>query len=500
MEQGNNIKRFGALDIERYHRGELSMQERHALEKAALEDPFLADALEGFGTAGIDISADISVLKNRLSERLVPSQKKRGGLPMIWLRVAAAVVIVAGTSILIARLASNKNDSRGDVAVLTKKEPGNASASDSSYKITESPTLTAPDSSTSNNETALVNENVKSKSSDTHYFFSPTISDDKKELPGSSGAVAENDNERKAFKDRDGEGDRGAPPVAALPPPAESEPMREQLEKSLSDVSAPATASVDKAAGRGRQQETAAMSRQRAVMGNMATANNNNGTIANNFYNVYRGTVMDHNNKGLPFANVTNLQDGVGTYTDARGNFTLLSTDSTLNLQVRALGFNTANVQLRNGNGYTFLNYGNRTERSSETVKDNNLNKVILEEDRATDVQTLLDKPIIADRNNRSDSMRLEEDAEPKDGWRNYTNYVYNNLKVPDEAPRAKNNNGFTGNVEVSFEVNKYGEPVNFKIEKSLCAKCDEEAIRLIKEGPKWKRLKKGRTTVTISF
>ncbi|MEK7225573.1 MAG: TonB family protein, partial [Bacteroidota bacterium] len=74
-----------------------------------------------------------------------------------------------------------------------------------------------------------------------------------------------------------------------------------------------------------------------------------------------------------------------------------------------------------------------------------------------------------------------------------------NNLNAPEEI-KTKQNNG--GQVQVSFEVNKDGEPVNIKVEKSLCAKCDKEAIRLIKEGPKWRRNanKKGRTTVTINF
>ena len=39
------------------------------------------------------------------------------------------------------------------------------------------------------------------------------------------------------------------------------------------------------------------------------------------------------------------------------------------------------------------------------------------------------------------------------------------------------------------------------RVEKSLCDKCDKEAIRLVKEGPKWKRnARNGRTTVTIPF
>jgi hypothetical protein len=46
------------------------------------------------------------------------------------------------------------------------------------------------------------------------------------------------------------------------------------------------------------------------------------------------------------------------------------------------------------------------------------------------------------------------------------------------------------------------GEPVNIKVEKSLCKECDEEAKRLIRQGPKWKLKKKknNRVTVTVPF
>ena len=45
-ESSNN--NYTAADFERYHAGKMSAAEMHALEKAAMEDPFLADALEGF--------------------------------------------------------------------------------------------------------------------------------------------------------------------------------------------------------------------------------------------------------------------------------------------------------------------------------------------------------------------------------------------------------------------------------------------------------------------
>ncbi len=58
MATDNNIKNFTAADIEKYHKGLLSAKERHDLEKAALDDPFLADALEGYAVAGENVSAD----------------------------------------------------------------------------------------------------------------------------------------------------------------------------------------------------------------------------------------------------------------------------------------------------------------------------------------------------------------------------------------------------------------------------------------------------------
>ncbi|HEX7847540.1 MAG TPA: energy transducer TonB, partial [Chitinophagaceae bacterium] len=87
----------------------------------------------------------------------------------------------------------------------------------------------------------------------------------------------------------------------------------------------------------------------------------------------------------------------------------------------------------------------------------------------------------------------------PEDGWEPYDSYLTNNINIPKEFKPKQTDN--TATVEVSFEVNKNGDPFNFKVEKSLCNKCDAEAIRLIKEGPKWKRkARKGRTRVAISF
>jgi len=73
-----------------------------------------------------------------------------------------------------------------------------------------------------------------------------------------------------------------------------------------------------------------------------------------------------------------------------------------------------------------------------------------------------------------------------------------NNLNVPEDLKIGHND----GQVQVSFDVNDNGEPVNVKVEKSLCKKCDEEAVRLVKQGPKWRQKNKmtKRAILSIPF
>ena len=79
-------------------------------------------------------------------------------------------------------------------------------------------------------------------------------------------------------------------------------------------------------------------------------------------------------------------------------------------------------------------------------------------------------------------------DVEPQDGWSNYDTYLSNNLTPTDELRKSN----IHGEVEVSFDVLSNGMASNVNIVKSLCAACDEEALRIIKAGPQWK-VKKGK-------
>jgi len=88
-------KIYTATDLSRYHAGEMSPQEMHALEKAALSDPFLADAIEGYAYAQAP-EQDIVELKQRLSGKQDRSKIFFLRPGNRWMSIAAMLVVFAG--------------------------------------------------------------------------------------------------------------------------------------------------------------------------------------------------------------------------------------------------------------------------------------------------------------------------------------------------------------------------------------------------------------------
>lgn len=468
MATDNNIKNFTAVDIEKYHKGLLSAKEMHDLEKAAMDDPFLADALEGYALAGVNATADIAELKERLAQKsetakVVPLQTTERKNDYRLLKVAAMLLFVAGATFAVYQFGFNKK-----AESIAKNETVEAS-NDKLNDTVSSGTTSIP---------APVTENGV-KTDDTEQSLTT-----EKTSSGTGGSVTI---EKKDVSiSMDDEKAVPATPVVASPTIKTNEPQRaignvtekKILGKEEVKPGAVATgkqeidaiATKDKAAEREDNFE----SRKRSVAANKKAEDQN---YRNQTTNIFRGRVTDQNNVGVPFANVTNLEENTGTYTDVRGYFNLTYPDSVLNVQVRSIGFENNNIQLRN---------------AAST------NQIVLQDDRSSLSEVVISnqKPNLQARSNNN-TMQLEE-PEPSDGWGYYDNYLVNNIQLPDEY---KSKPVMTGEVQVSFEVNKNGEPVNFKIVKSLCNKCDKEAIRLIKEGPKWiRKAKNGRTTVTIPF
>jgi hypothetical protein len=78
------------ISIKNYLEGKLSPQESHDLEKRALDDPFLADAIEGFSISKIPADSQLSILQRRLEEHIALQQEKKSSLNFSWQRLSIA--------------------------------------------------------------------------------------------------------------------------------------------------------------------------------------------------------------------------------------------------------------------------------------------------------------------------------------------------------------------------------------------------------------------------
>lgn len=78
--------------------------------------------------------------------------------------------------------------------------------------------------------------------------------------------------------------------------------------------------------------------------------------------------------------------------------------------------------------------------------------------------------------------MIIDQQPKPHNGFKALYTYVAENLKYPEQAKKA----GIEGKVFVEFVVDNDGKLINVKAIKGIGAGCDEEAVRVLKESPKW--------------
>lgn len=93
--------------IHNYIHGLMSREEMHALEREALEDPFLQDAIDGYKMQqGVDVKS-LSLLQQRLERRIAEHAQRRNRFYFSWQRLAigmvAAVMFIAVCILLLIR-------------------------------------------------------------------------------------------------------------------------------------------------------------------------------------------------------------------------------------------------------------------------------------------------------------------------------------------------------------------------------------------------------------
>ena len=346
-------------DIEKYLRGELSPSRMHQLEKEALSDPFLAEALEGASAIDHkDFSADVAELNRRTSKKQVLFTP---------LRIAAGVVLLIGVSLFY---------------VLSPTEE--------TIKIVQE------------KATEVQGDSVGSAKKDTLLI------------------AAEKPIEKKVEKSKQPEPKQERDQQLTLRSPSPTFFKRDSATIPVEAEMGPAQAAV---------------ANPHMVTGKV--------TIAED---------------GLPLPGVTVVVKGTtrGTTTDINGNYSLDVPDST-SLVFSFVGMQTNEI----------------------AAKDNSSLDVKMIEDVSLLSEVVIARAPLPKDDDETPIVNL---AEPAGGIRAYNKYLENSRQYPQQAL----DNDVKGRVIIGFDVGLNGELSNFKVIRSPGFGCDDEVIRLVKEGAGW--------------
>jgi hypothetical protein len=388
-----NEKKYNAIDFARYHSGTMSPYEMHALEKAALDDPFLADALDGY-IYSKDHKKELDEIKMRLDEKR--NQKKVFSISSLssgaWWKIAAMFILFAGAGYFFYVTNSKKENS------------------------------------------LVVKKNIPKKEN-------PAIISPLKNDPGASeGNIA--------FEKTNAEKDKNG----------------------LDKLPTPVLKSVQPIVKRAENEEE--RMKQKKIISEKALAAKNENTMAMRTEKINSADIIAE---------------------PREKSFSRLTDTATLATAPAMKHFedsNKATAMNTNEQQKMFIRGAEQ-----ETKEDKSLNEVVVT-GYGTQKKKEITRASDALQGKASGVQINTVSPYPKDGTEKFDKYVEDNaVPVLDS-----NGNRIAANILLSFTLNKKGKPSHIKVVESSCKVCEEEAIRLLKDGPDWVGKKGEEGTVRITF
>jgi TonB family protein len=183
---------------------------------------------------------------------------------------------------------------------------------------------------------------------------------------------------------------------------------------------------------------------------------------------IIRGKVtFSEDGTGLPGVNVLVQGSNEGAVTDAKGNYQI-AVEGQPTLQFSFIGFTTTEVQ----------------------ATSDELNVTL-----DPDVSELSEVVVVGfsdDVGFQPSTPTVMELAAPEGGRRMFKQYLEQNLQYPQQALENK----IEGKVTVQFSIDMTGQLSDFRVIRGLGFGCDDEVIRLIRQGPKWSPTKKNEAPI----
>jgi TonB family protein len=480
-----HISQYSAADIQRYVQGKLSAAEMHAMEKAALDDPFLADAIEGMQLAFEEhtesqVTGQLAQLHQQFQTRTTGKARVVAFKPFRYWQAAAAAVIVIISGVWIYSLV-NRNAAENNTPVIAKTEnqqqqqkPTPSLADGKEITVnTDSviPPVATPNTNDQSRESKAVTRKETApvitgnfeRSSNVSSFSRQAQEPNKQALDNADRYFPNTEKKEEVLADKKAEAPASTPAAAAAPVLAKS--LKNDDEKLQEREAETELITIAKPDSKFKKAATKDKNLSGFIKGQVTDPFNN--PVANAYVQIQK------NNNNNFLNNLT---------TDKSGFFKIPVSDSVVNVAVNVSGYGTQSFVLQNNAAVNQLqlqpaNYAANANYYTPTA------------------------PVTANgrkqlANNYKFPNVMVYEAEPAYGWVAFGQYLEKNKKIPAGT------DSMSGNVVVSFEVNKKGNLADFKIEQSLSKLHDEEAIRLINQGPSWKLRsgRKARVTVMVRF
>jgi TonB family protein len=462
-------------DIEKYLRGELTPAEMHALEKRALDDPFLADALEGASQLSQhELHADLQSLHKALNERV--DDKKVISLWGWTARIAAGLILIAISTFVIINLT---DDSKEQQLAVTKEEKSDTvQSSEIADNVTSSNQPDSAAASSENNLLALDDRTVEEDINESE----PTSASPKKTVrrsePTTSAAKPTPHEEIAALR-------TSAPNVDSLksvteiaqmtPVEAEKTAENDFADKAIAkEESKQKAKSVAGAPASARHRASETPPAPEVIRGDVLSRDSSTLSLTK----VTGRVTSVEDGSGLPGVNVVIKGTSTGTVTDINGNYQIEIPDPHATLVYSFIGLESMEMPVNNS-----------------PVVD-----AAMEQDVAQLSEVVVTG--FGEVESSGPTYSTFQMAEPLGGRRAFKRYLEDKLIYPQQAIANK----VEGKVTVQFIVETTGKLTNFNVVKGIGYGCDEELIRLIKQGPKWSATKrddelvKSRVRVRIRF
>lgn len=299
-EQSTHIN-YSFEDIQRYLNGAMTAAEMHDVEKAALQDPFLADAIEGFNEADLTVARqhlneiNASLIKEKKKSKIVAFNKRAQ-----WLNIAAVIILLAGIAVVLSYFLNSSTSNQKTQVAQMKNEP----AKNEVLK-----------------DSAATGANTITKNPDANLL------------------VAENKSVKKTASPSR-EKNAGQPVITA----ADNAMQKDETSSVASVAAAPAVMQQNEMEPKSYADKlnNNADSIQYMLKGKVSGVSVLPATFS--------GKVIDENNKPVSGALIQSADKKAAVITDVSGNFSMQKTDSVLNVTASTIGYNTKTANLTTNN------------------------------------------------------------------------------------------------------------------------------------------------------